>query len=58
MKLDCKKESLEVTGSQLLLGEGSKPNTDSLNLKACGIQTDERGYIQVNDYMVSSNIQK
>lgn len=38
-----------VYGSHLLLGAGRTPNTDKLNLEATGVQTDKRGYIQVND---------
>jgi len=51
LKLDCKEGSREVTGSHLLIGVGRQPNTDSLNLEAGGIKTDDRGYIQVNDYL-------
>ena len=36
-------------GSHILLGAGRTPNTDRLNLQATGVQTDKRGYIQVND---------
>jgi pyruvate/2-oxoglutarate dehydrogenase complex dihydrolipoamide dehydrogenase (E3) component len=38
-----------VSGSHLLVAVGQTPNTDSLNLDAAGIQTDERGHIRVND---------
>ncbi len=51
LKLDCKEGSQEVTGSHLLIGVGRKPNTNSLNLKTAGIKTDDRGYIQVNDFL-------
>jgi pyruvate/2-oxoglutarate dehydrogenase complex dihydrolipoamide dehydrogenase (E3) component len=51
LKLDCKEGSPEVTGSHLLIGVGRRPNTDSLNLEAGGIKTDDRGYIVVNDYL-------
>jgi pyruvate/2-oxoglutarate dehydrogenase complex dihydrolipoamide dehydrogenase (E3) component len=51
LKLDCQDGSREVTGTHLLIGVGRKPNTDWLNLKAAGIETDDRGYIRVNDYL-------
>ena len=51
LKLDCKEGSPEVTGSHLLIGVGRRPNTDSLNLQAAGIKTDDRGYFVVNDYL-------
>lgn len=51
LKLDCKERNREVTGSHLLIGVGRQPNTGSLNLQAAGIKTDDRGYIQVNDFL-------
>jgi pyruvate/2-oxoglutarate dehydrogenase complex dihydrolipoamide dehydrogenase (E3) component len=38
-----------LNGSHLLMAAGRVPNTDWLNLDAAGIQTDKRGFIQVND---------
>jgi pyruvate/2-oxoglutarate dehydrogenase complex dihydrolipoamide dehydrogenase (E3) component len=38
-----------LTGSHLLLAAGRAPNTSELNLQVAGVQTDQRGYIQVND---------
>jgi pyruvate/2-oxoglutarate dehydrogenase complex dihydrolipoamide dehydrogenase (E3) component len=38
-----------LTGSHLLMAAGRVPNTDWLNLDAAGIQTDKRGFIQVNE---------
>jgi pyruvate/2-oxoglutarate dehydrogenase complex dihydrolipoamide dehydrogenase (E3) component len=38
-----------LTGSHLLVAVGRVPNTDRLNLAAAGVQTDERGFIQVNE---------
>ncbi len=38
-----------LTGSHLLVAAGRAPNTDSLNLKATGIEVDGRGFILVND---------
>jgi len=37
-----------VEGSHLLTATGRTPNTDSLNVGAAGIATDERGFITVN----------
>ena len=51
LRLDCREGSPEVKGSHLLIGVGRKPNTDSLNLQTAGIKTDNRGYIQVNDFL-------
>jgi pyruvate/2-oxoglutarate dehydrogenase complex dihydrolipoamide dehydrogenase (E3) component len=38
-----------LTGSHLLVAVGRVPNTDRLNLAAAGVQTDRRGYVQVNE---------
>ncbi|MFW5801202.1 MAG: mercuric reductase [Spirochaeta sp.] len=38
-----------VAGSHLLVGAGRVPNSDRLNLDAAGVETDERGFIRVND---------
>ena len=38
-----------LNGSHLLMAAGRVPNSDWLNLDAAGIQTDKRGFIQVND---------
>lgn len=44
----------QVRGSHLLLAVGRIPNSDRLNLDAAGVETDKRGYIQVNDVMQTS----
>jgi pyruvate/2-oxoglutarate dehydrogenase complex dihydrolipoamide dehydrogenase (E3) component len=51
IKVDCEVGSPEITGSHLLLAVGRVPNTDTLNLEAAGIDADNRGYIQVNEYL-------
>jgi len=38
-----------VDGSHLLVATGRVPNSDTLNLSAAGIATDNRGFIQVNE---------
>jgi pyruvate/2-oxoglutarate dehydrogenase complex dihydrolipoamide dehydrogenase (E3) component len=38
-----------LTGSHLLVAAGRVPNTDWLDLEAAGVQTDKRGFIQVNE---------
>lgn len=41
--------SRTLHGSHLLLAVGRVPNSDRLNLQAAGIETDEHGYIRVDD---------
>ena len=38
-----------LEGSHLLVAVGRLPNTDRLNLQSAGVQTDEHGFIKVND---------
>src|ERR1700688_2599225 len=38
-----------LDGSHLLVATGRVPNSDTLNLAAAGVQTDERGFIKIND---------
>jgi pyruvate/2-oxoglutarate dehydrogenase complex dihydrolipoamide dehydrogenase (E3) component len=38
-----------LCGSHLLVAAGRPPNTDRLNLEAAGVETDERGFVKVND---------
>lgn len=51
VKLDCAKGNKAVTGTHLLLAVGRIPNTDDLGLDKAGIDTDERGYIRVDDQL-------
>jgi pyruvate/2-oxoglutarate dehydrogenase complex dihydrolipoamide dehydrogenase (E3) component len=38
-----------LSGSHLLVATGRVPNTDRLDLAAAGVETDERGYVRVNE---------
>jgi pyruvate/2-oxoglutarate dehydrogenase complex dihydrolipoamide dehydrogenase (E3) component len=49
--LDCAEASREVEGSHLLLAVGRVPNTDDLGLDNAGVETDNAGYIKVDDYL-------
>ncbi len=49
--LECDDDSKEVVGSHLLLAVGRQPNTDDLGLDEAGIETDERGFIRVDDQL-------
>lgn len=44
----------EDTGTHLLVALGRVPNTDDLGLEAAGIATDSRGYIQVDDQLLTN----
>jgi pyruvate/2-oxoglutarate dehydrogenase complex dihydrolipoamide dehydrogenase (E3) component len=38
-----------IKGSHLLIAAGRRPNTDRLNLGAAGVETDQKGYVKVNE---------
>jgi pyruvate/2-oxoglutarate dehydrogenase complex dihydrolipoamide dehydrogenase (E3) component len=42
-------EERTLSGSHLLVAAGRVPNTDQLNLAAAGMETNERGFIPVNE---------
>jgi len=44
-------ESVTVTGDTLLVAGGRMPNSDILNLDAAGVQTDERGFVETDEYL-------
>ncbi len=42
-------EEREISGSHLLVATGRVPNTEGLNLEAAGVETDDHGFVQVNE---------
>ncbi len=42
-------ETVELAGDDLLLATGRRPNTDTLDLEATGVETDEKGYVETDD---------
>jgi dihydrolipoamide dehydrogenase len=42
-------EEAVVTGDELLVALGRRPNTDTLGVEAAGIETDDNGFIVTND---------
>ena len=40
-----------VSGSHLLVSVGRRPNSDNLNLEAVGVETNERGFIRVDEHL-------
>jgi mycothione reductase len=45
----------EYTADKIMVAVGRKSNADLLKTENCGIQTDSRGFINVNGYMQTSN---
>ena len=44
-----------IEAKELIVATGRKPNTDYLNLKAAGVETDQRGFIKTSDTMKTSS---
>jgi len=53
--VECKEGEPRVSGTHILLAVGRVPNTDDLGLERAGIAKDERGYIQVDEGLRTSN---
>jgi pyruvate/2-oxoglutarate dehydrogenase complex dihydrolipoamide dehydrogenase (E3) component len=52
MTINClDSEKKDISGSHILLAMGRRPNTSGLNLPAAGILANEKGYIEVNDFL-------
>ena len=48
-------QELEISGDQLLVATGRRPNTTALGLELGGIETDERGAVRVDGFLRTSN---
>jgi pyruvate/2-oxoglutarate dehydrogenase complex dihydrolipoamide dehydrogenase (E3) component len=44
-----------VDGTDILVATGRTPNTEGLGLDRSGVQLDERGYIKVNEYLLTTS---
>lgn len=44
-------DTLTVTGDEVLLAAGRIPNTDTLNLDTADVETDDRGFIDTDEYL-------
>jgi pyruvate/2-oxoglutarate dehydrogenase complex dihydrolipoamide dehydrogenase (E3) component len=53
-ELTPRADAAAIAGSHLLLAVGRRPNTDDLGLQRAGVQTDDRGYISVDDQLKTS----
>jgi len=52
VQVDCKLGGPpKIDGTHVLLAVGRKANTDALNLEAAGINANQRGFIEVDDFL-------
>ncbi|MBI2074287.1 MAG: FAD-dependent oxidoreductase [Candidatus Levybacteria bacterium] len=49
--IKLKSDGRKLEADQLLVATGRVSNTDILDVKATGVEIDEKGYIKVNDYL-------
>lgn len=49
VEVDCNQGDTEIIGSHVLWAVGRVPNTDDLGLEKAGVETNERGFINVDD---------
>ena len=54
VNVDCEEGPPKIAGSHLLLATGRRPNTDDLGLENTEINTDARGFIEVDDHLKTS----
>lgn len=47
-------DEVSVTGDELLVATGRVPNTDVTNVEAGGIEIDDRGFVETNEYLETS----
>lgn len=53
--VDCTEGPPEIKGSHLLLATGRRPNTDDLGLDNTEIETDDRGFFEVDDQLQTTS---
>ena len=49
--VDCPSGPPVITASHVLIAVGRRPNTDDLGLETAGVETDEKGFIRVDDQL-------
>ena len=47
-------EEIDVSGGELLIATGRKPNSDLWNVSAAGLETDEKGFVETDKYLRTS----
>lgn len=51
-QINCSKDEVEeIKGSHLLLAVGRRPNIGNLQLEKTGVNTNDKGFIEVNEYL-------
>jgi pyruvate/2-oxoglutarate dehydrogenase complex dihydrolipoamide dehydrogenase (E3) component len=54
LTLETDGRSTEIQASHVFVATGRKPNTDNLGLETIGVEVSEKGYVKVDDRLLSS----
>ncbi len=54
LQVESRGSAETLNGSHLLVATGRRPNTEDLGLRAAGVETDERGFVRVNNRLQTS----
>ncbi len=54
LEVSKEEETFEVQADDLLVATGRRPNTGELGLETTGVETDERGWIEVDDHLATT----
>ena len=54
VQVSCEEDPADAIGTHLLVAVGREPNTDDLGLEKTGIKTSQFGYIEVDEYLRTS----
>lgn len=47
-------DEIEVRGDELLVATGRRPNSDTWNVEAAGMETDDAGFVETNEFLETS----
>jgi pyruvate/2-oxoglutarate dehydrogenase complex dihydrolipoamide dehydrogenase (E3) component len=54
VQVSCEEDPADEMGTHLLIAVGREPNTDDLGLEKAGVRTNQYGYIEVDEYLRTS----
>jgi mercuric reductase len=55
LEVEHEKNKKVIKGTDLLIATGRTPNTKDIGLEIVGVKTDKRGFIEVNEFMQTTN---
>jgi len=55
VKCSIEGKEREFEAEQIIVATGRKPNTEDIGLDKAGVETDERGFVKINEYLQTTN---